>query len=287
MANGITEWMAALHRGRIFDIERKDVEHAVPIVPWIHPPLHPELQRLLIKMGQRVRLDKNQKLTSTTRKIHHLAMVTQGVTARNFGSPTVTPKGAAISPVGHIALGNLNFFTGRAAIGHYFALTKAEVTVVDKELLLPILKTEPELFSLLLKHFECGTLSDRLGFSLYAFGSVELRLKCFIISWAIEFAEVFYKGGEMWLRMPTPLTRINRCLVTNASSVSIDNCLKKWMGKGVWSRGGDFTTCQVDFFEDGYLWMRESEEQSEYRYPATLKELFSFLPALKARHLVS
>lgn len=282
MVNDRSQWMKSLHNGRIFDIDKKDIQHAVPIVPWIHPPLPLQLQELIIKNGKSYKFDKNQKLISIDRKIDHLAIVTEGVTARNFGSPIFTPNGAAISPVGHIAFGNLNFFTGRAAIGHYFALTKAKISTIDKAVLLSLLKDDPDQYSLFQRHLECCTLSDRLAFSLYASASVEMRMKCFVIAWAIEYAEVFYENGQMWLRMPIPLTRILRALVVNTSSVSIDKWLKKWAEDGVWLRDGSFCTCLVDFFEEGYRWMRDVEESCEFDYPSTLKELFSHLPLLSA-----
>ena len=281
MGNISAEWLSALHRKRFYDIDIKDKENSVPIVPWIHPPLNQDIVRLLIKVGKKVSLKRQEKLISLGQSIHHLAVVTNGVTARNFGNPTVaTEKAAAISPVGHLALGNLNFFTGRPAFGHYFALTNAEIYICDRELIMPILKTEPTLLAALIRHFESCALSDRIGLALMAFSPVEQRLKAFAISWAIHFADSFYKDGKMWLRMPVPLTRSNRCLVANASSVSTDNYLKKWKDEGVWIREGDYITFPVDFFEDAYKWMRHSEEQSSYTYASSLKELFELMPRI-------
>lgn len=281
MSNVSPEWLAAIQRGRIYDIDSKDPENAVPIVPWIHPPLHPDLQRVILKIGRRVSLQRLDRLVPVERRINHLAFVLQGVTARNFGTPKAGPetdKAAAISPPGHVAFGNLNFFTTRPAFGHYFALTKAEIVICEKPLLLPVLRAEPKLLELLLKHFESCTLSDRIGLAYMAFASVEQRLKAFVISWAVHYAVPFYKDGAMWLKMPVPLTRSNRCIVANASSVSTDNCLKKWKDQDVWIRNGDFVSFPVSFFEDTYHWMRSSEEQSEYSYTTTLQEFFEKHP---------
>lgn len=265
----------------IYDIDSKDPENAVPIVPWIHPPLHPDLQRVILKIGRRVSLQRLDRLVPVERRINHLAFVLQGVTARNFGTPKAGPetdKAAAILPLATLPSATLNFFTTRPAFGHYFALTKAEIVICEKPLLLPVLRAEPKLLGLLLKHFESCTLSDRIGLAYMAFASVEQRLKAFVISWAVHYAVPFHRDGNMWLKMPVPLTRSNRCIVANASSVSTDNHLKKWKDQDVWIRNGDFVSFPVSFFEDTYHWMRSSEEQSAYSYTSTLQEFFEKHP---------
>lgn len=281
MSNVSREWLSVIQNGRKQMLDAKSPDRSVPIVPWIHPPLHPTLQSLILKIGRKVSLSRQDKLISLDRSISHLAMVTSGVTARNFGNPTVgTETAAAISPPGHVAFGNLNFFTERPAFGHYFALTKAEIVVCNKELLLPALKADPELFLLLIQHFESCALSDRLGFAYMAFAPVEERLKAFVISWSVHYAKLYEKEGNPWLTMPVPLTRSNRCLLANASSVSTDTYLKKWKDNGVWVRNGDFVSCPVAFLENTYTWMRHSEEQSAYVYPRSLLALFQRLPTI-------
>lgn len=282
MSNVSQEWLSVVHNGRKYDIGVKTCDSSVPIVPWIHPPIHTKLQSLILRIGRKVPVPRQAQLISLERSICHLALVTQGVTARVFGNPNVGTEGAAaISPPGHLAFGNLNFFTERPAFGHYFALTKAEIVVCSKELLLPALKSDPDLFSLLVQHCESCSLSDRIGFAYQAFEPVEERLKAFAISWAVHYAKLFEAEGEPWLKMPVPLTRSNRCLLANASSVSTDNYLKKWKDQGVWIRNGDFVSCPVSFLEETYKWMRDSEEQSAYSYAPTLLELFKRLPTIQ------
>ena len=103
---------------------------------------------------------------SAGRKISDIVLVQQGVTARNFGNAVSGPKAAAISTPGHFACGNLNFLTRRPSLGTYFALTKAQVVVCPKDLLLPVLTTDPELFAYTIRLLESCTLSDRVGFAL-------------------------------------------------------------------------------------------------------------------------
>lgn len=283
MSNVSWEWLSAVQQGRQYDLDAKTPDCAVPIVPWIHPPVHPKLQNLIVRIGRKIQLSRQDKLIFLDRSISHLALVTSGVTARNFGNPIVgTENAAAISPPGHIAFGNLNFFTERPAFGHYFALTKAEVVVCNKELLLPALKADPELFVLLVRHFECCALSDRIGFAFMAFAPVEERLKAFVISWAVHYAKLSGRDGKPWLTMTVPLTRSNRCLLANASSVSTDTYLKRWKDNSVWIRNGDFVSCPTSFLEETYKWMRKSEEQSAYSYAPTLLELFQHLHEIRS-----
>ena len=116
------------------------------------------------------------------RKVSDIVLVQQGVTARNFGNAVSGPKAAAISTPGHFACGNLNFLTRRPSLGTYFALTKAQVVVCPKDLLLPVLSTDPELFAYTIRLLESCTLSDRVGFALMAFAPVDLRLKAFVVT---------------------------------------------------------------------------------------------------------
>lgn len=281
MSNVSPEWLAAISQGRQYSVAPTDTKYAVPITPWLHPPLDERLQALIRRLGIRRKLQRQEVIFANAQAVSELVLVEQGVVARNFGMASSKPHtSAAISTPGHLGSGNLNFFTRRPVFGQYFALTRAEVTCCAKDLLLSVLSTDPKLFSLLLKHLECCTLSDRVGFALVAFAPVELRIKAFVITWAIHFAKIIEDGSDLVVKMPVPLTRNNRCLVANASSVSTDSCLKSWKDKGVWIREGDFVTFPASFFDDAYRWMRNAEENSPYVYPKTLSELFRMLPKL-------
>ena len=73
-----------------YSIDEKKKGCAVPVTPWLHPPVGKRLRDLITKLG-----------------------TVQGVTARNFGNAVSGPKAAAISTPGHFACGNLNFLTRR------------------------------------------------------------------------------------------------------------------------------------------------------------------------------
>lgn len=281
MSNVSPEWLAAISRGRQYSIDAAPQHCQIPITAWLHPPLDERLQALIRRLGTKRTLSRQEVIFTKSQAVSNIVLVEQGVIARNFGLTASKPHtSAAISTPGHIGSGNLNFFTHRPAFGQYFALTRAEITSCPAELLISVLSTDQELFGLMVRHLECCTLSDRLGFALVAFAPVELRIKAFVITWAIHYAKVIQDSGDVILKMPVPLTRNNRCLVANASSVSTDSCLKAWKDKGVWMRDGDYVTFPTSFFEDAYTWMREAEEKSPFDYPKSLTELFRTLPEI-------
>lgn len=280
MGNVSSEWLAAISKGRDYSIDDMSKEHSVPIFPWLHPPLDSVLRDLIKKLGLPRELCRQEKVFQPKEKIAGIVLVTAGVIARNFGIEGIGPKAAAISTPGHIGSGNLNFLTGRPACGSYFALTKAKVVFCPKDVLLPVLSSDKDLLMRMLKHLETCTLSDRMGFALMAFAPVELRLKAFVVSWAVHYGKILKTDGQTYVKVPVPLTRNNRCLVANASALSTDKCLKAWKESGMWQRDGDFITFPTAFVEDAYSWMRNSEENSAYTYPETFEKLMTSLPEL-------
>ena len=146
MGNVSTEWLAAISTGRDYSIDEKKKGCAVPVTPWLHPPVGKRLRDLITKLGTVRELERQEILYPQGRKVSDIVLVQQGVTARNFGNAVSGPKAAAISTPGHFACGNLNFLTRRPSLGTYFALTKAQVVICPKDLLLPVLSTDPELF---------------------------------------------------------------------------------------------------------------------------------------------
>lgn len=160
MGNVSTEWLAAISTGRDYSIDEKKKGCAVPVTPWLHPPVGKRLRDLITKLGTVRELERQEILYPHGRKVSDIVLVQQGVTARNFGNAVSGPKAAAISTPGHFACGNLNFLTRRPSLGTYFALTKAQVVVCPKDLLLPVLSTDPELFAYTIRLLESCTLSD-------------------------------------------------------------------------------------------------------------------------------
>lgn len=111
MGNVSTEWLAAISTGRDYSIDEKKKGCAVPVTPWLHPPVGKRLRDLITKLGTVRELERQEILYPQGRKVSDIVLVQQGVTARNFGNAVSGPKAAAISTPGHFACGNLNFLT--------------------------------------------------------------------------------------------------------------------------------------------------------------------------------
>ena len=75
MSNVSWEWLSAVQQGRQYDLDAKTPDCAVPIVPWIHPPVHPKLQNLIVRIGRKIQLSRQDKLISLDRSISHLAQI--------------------------------------------------------------------------------------------------------------------------------------------------------------------------------------------------------------------
>ena len=51
MRNVSNEWLAAISTGRDYSIDEKKRGCAVPITPWLHPPVGKRLRDLITKLG--------------------------------------------------------------------------------------------------------------------------------------------------------------------------------------------------------------------------------------------
>lgn len=51
MGNVSTEWLAAISTGRDYSIDEKKKGCAVPVTPWLHPPVGKRLRDLITKLG--------------------------------------------------------------------------------------------------------------------------------------------------------------------------------------------------------------------------------------------
>ena len=74
MGNVSVEWLAAISTGREYSIDEKKKGYAVPVTPWLHPPVGKRLRSLIIKLG-------------TVREI-----------AAALGAETACPKLRAVTP---------------------------------------------------------------------------------------------------------------------------------------------------------------------------------------------
>ena len=91
MGNVSTEWLAAISTGRDYSIDEKKKGCAVPVTPWLHPPVGKRLRDLITKLGTVRELERQEILYPQGRKVSDIVLVQQGVTARNFGNAVSGP----------------------------------------------------------------------------------------------------------------------------------------------------------------------------------------------------
>ena len=119
MGNVSTEWLAAISTGRDYSIDEKKKGCAVPVTPWLHPPVGKRLRDLITKLGTVRELERQEILYPQGRKVSDIVLVQQGVTARNFGNAVSGPKAAAIS-TGPLCLRQPQFLNAPSLTGHLF-----------------------------------------------------------------------------------------------------------------------------------------------------------------------
>ena len=144
-------------------------------------------RKALYEVGHRQNVERRRENFSSKEKIDHVVLVTKGVTGRAIGSTSGETQAIALSTPGHIAAGNLNFFSGRPAAGHYFAITNAEVVYVPQTILAGLAKQDRFINELLQVQFELASLSDRVGFCCLSLLSTEDKLKALTSTWALNY----------------------------------------------------------------------------------------------------
>ena len=132
-----------------------------PVMPWIHPVLHPEIKSLIERWGVERTLAPKDPVLGTSERVDQLVMVKSGITARCVSSPFAQSRlSVAIGLPGRLACGNLNFFTGRPCVGRYFALVPSVVVSVPQELVMSLAKKNTE-FLLLRRSLTAWALPQR------------------------------------------------------------------------------------------------------------------------------
>lgn len=78
----------------------------LPVVPWIHPELHPQIRSLIERWGTEKQLDARDPVLGTSNRVDQLVFVKSGITARCVGSPFSQSRlSVAISIPGRLACG--------------------------------------------------------------------------------------------------------------------------------------------------------------------------------------
>ncbi len=270
MAKYSKRWHESILRSRNHSTGLSVLESPFPIMPWLTHALDPKLETLMLRLGERRRLRAGERLFGPGEPIDRIAMVCSGVTARSLGNSDGQAIGLALP--GRIAAGNLNFFSGRHAIGRYFALSDCELCFCPQPLLLSVLCADPALFHSCAAQFECAALSDRLAFACLSLLGGEDRLKAFTAAWAASYGELLADG---WIRMPSPMSLQVRSQVINATPNWVDRISRRWREAALWRREGEWTFARPALLQEAYAWMRGLEEaDNRFSYPARFEALF-------------
>lgn len=274
MKKASLNWLAAIAHENDGAASPTALFEAYPLMPWITPRVHPAILDLVERLGTSRRLLAGEFLFGRDEKLDKLVIVTSGVSGRSVGDPR--GQGIAIATPGHIAAGNLNFFSERHAFGQYFAITDCEYLFCSRKLLFVLAMKDPELMALFATQFECCALSDRLGMAcLFLMGAKE-RLAAFTCSWALNYGQWICREDGEWIRMPVPLSRQIRSQIINVGPSWIDRTLRDWRAQNLWQRERDTVYARPSLLEPAYRWLRDHEESdNRYSYPKTLAELFS------------
>lgn len=270
MAKYSKRWHEAILKSRNHSSGRSVLESPFPIMPWLTHALDPRLEALILRLGERRRLRAGELLFGPGEPIDRVAMVCRGVTARSMGN--IDGQAIGLAAPGRIAAGNLNFFSGRHAIGRYFALSDCELCFCPQRLLLSVLATDPKLFHSCAAQFECAALSDRLAFACLSLLGGEDRLKAFIAAWAANYGELLADG---WIRMPSPMSLQVRSQIINATPNWVDRISRRWREALLWRREGERVFARPELLQGAYAWMRSLEEgDNRFSYPVRFVELF-------------
>ncbi len=265
-------WCASVLKSLNGSSGQSVLSSSFPIMPWITHALDPSLADLVSRVGIVKNLKAGEVIFSHNQPIDHLVIVNRGITARGMGN--VDAQAIGLATPGHIAAGNLNFFSSRHAIGRYYAITDCELCFCSHSLLRKITRTQPDLIYTLSAQFECATLSDRLAFACLSLLSPKDRLKAFTVTWAANYGSLVMSGGQLRIRMPAPMSIQVRSQIVNTTPNWVDRSLRSWRENGRWQRNGDWVTFDPNLVQDTYHWMRSLEESNNnFRYPENFVQL--------------
>lgn len=247
-----------------------------PVMPWIHPVLHPEIKSLIERWGVERTLAPKAPVLGTSERVDQLVMVKSGITARCVSSPFAQSRlSVAIGLPGRLACGNLNFFTGRPCVGRYFALVPSVVVSVPQELVMSLAKKNTEFLLLIAAQFELAALSDRLGFAAETLLAIDERVLAFFMSWASVYGKLTEIDGETWVDMPLILRGEALRYVVNCSSAALERSMTSLKKKGLVVSEADRFRVKLEILKPVHQWLRSAEEASALPRPEEISRLFT------------
>ena len=241
-----------------------DYIYRLPLMPWLCPPLHPELERVILNIGRSAVLQPHERLYGTGEPVSRIAVVRKGLVARKLGDfGTKSDNHIALAGPGNLATGNLNIFSHRPAVGRYEALVPTEIVWCGPKDFLAVVERDPALFRLLVLQCALSALSDRLAFACTLLQKSDAALKIFLLAWSFHFGHI--EGDRVV--SPRILTRESVKDVVGCSLGWLDRILKEWREEGI-LRGDRFIVAYpIDFLAeaDGYLGAMEEQSGSVIR----------------------
>ena len=237
----------------------QDYIYRLPLMPWICPPLHPELARVVENIGVHAVLLPGERLFQTGEPVRHIALVRRGMVARKLGDyGSVSDNHIALAPPGNLASGNLNLFSHRPAVGSYSALMTSEIIWCDQRAFLAVVEKDPDLLKLLLLQCELSALSDRLTFACKLLQKADVSLRIFNLVWAFNYGHI--EGDRVVAQRV--LTRDQVKNVLGCSIGWLDRILKEWRAQGVRSEAAGTVSYPLAFLEEADRCLVAMEEKS-------------------------
>lgn len=120
MGNVSTEWLAAISTGRDYSIDEKKKGCAVPVTPWLHPPVGKRLRDLITKLGTVRELERQEILYPQGRKVSDIVLVTTGCNGTQLRQCSLRSEGCRHLYAGPFCLRQPQFLNTPSLSGNLF-----------------------------------------------------------------------------------------------------------------------------------------------------------------------
>lgn len=249
----------------------------IPIMPWVTPPLHPQILSEFQRMGNIYDVEAGAHLLADT-MVTVFVVVLEGLTGRVASTlEGQKSRAMALSAPRRFACGNLNFSTRRPAIGRYFALTKARLLYVRQGDVDDWLSSQSlDLIRSFFTQIELCVLSDRLGFAALTLLPAPMRLQALLLSWAFFFGSIkAVPGCGDIIEMPVPGRREHLEQVLSVSSATLDKLIAQLHEDAHFERdSNDFVRFQASVLQPVHEWMRYGDgDNAMYRRPRRVEDM--------------
>lgn len=225
----------------------EDYFYRMPLVPYICPPLHPELLRLVENIGRETVLEPGERIYQKGEPVSRFAVVKKGLVARRIGDyGTKSADHSGLAGPGNIATGNLNILSHRTAVGSYEAILPTSIVWCGQRELFAIARSDVNLLMLLATQCELSSLSDRLSFACLTLLDAEQILKTVMLSWTSHFGHL--EGDEVVA--PKILTRNIMRTTVGCSIGWLDRMMAEWRRTEIRRVEGNIVRYKLDMLQE-------------------------------------